>query len=138
MDPGNVISLANMGFLSPDSRCFSFDSRANGYAKGEGVGVVLLQRFADAVRDGNPIRAVIRATSTNSNGNNAGITQPSQRTQEELIIRTYEKAGLTVDDTKASLRCWKTQRNSSSKLSQLMKCIVRRRTWYWYRYRRCC
>ena len=104
IDPENIISLANMGFLSPDSRCFSYDSRANGYAKGEGVGVVVLQRLSDAVESGNSIRAIIRATSTNSNGNNAGITQPSQTAQQNLIKRAYEKAGLTIVETKVGVK----------------------------------
>jgi acyl transferase domain-containing protein len=103
LDPENIISLANMGFLSPDSRCFSYDARANGYAKGEGVGVVILQKLSEAVKSGNSIRAVIRATSTNSNGNNAGITQPSRTAQKDLIKRAYEKAGLSINETKVSL-----------------------------------
>lgn len=103
MDPANVISLANMGFLSQDSRCYSFDYRANGYAKGEGVGVVILQRLSDAVREGNPIRAVIRATHTNANGYNPGITQPSKDAQEALIRRTYLKAGLSMADTEVRI-----------------------------------
>lgn len=104
MDPANIISLANMGFLSPDSRCFSFDYRANGYAKGEGVGVVVLERISDAVAAGHPIRAVIRGTHTNSNGYNPGITQPSMSAQERVIRRTYVKAGLAMTDTEVGLR----------------------------------
>ena len=60
--PDISIHLSNMGFLSTDGICYSFDSRANGYCRGEGVAVVVLKRLADAVRDGDLIRAVIRAT----------------------------------------------------------------------------
>ena len=53
------LTLTNMNFLSADSRCYSFDSRANGYARGEGFGVVVLKRLSDAIRDGDTIRAVV-------------------------------------------------------------------------------
>ncbi|TGO44377.1 hypothetical protein BCON_0532g00010 [Botryotinia convoluta] len=72
------ISLCNMGFLSPDSRCYSFDSRANGYARGEGVGVVIIKKLSDALKNNDTIRAVIRATGSNSDGHTPGITQPSR------------------------------------------------------------
>lgn len=54
--------LSNMNFLSPDSLCYSFDHRANGYARGEGVIVFVLKKLSDAIRDSDTIRAVIRAT----------------------------------------------------------------------------
>ena len=92
--------LANMNFLSPDSRCYSFDHRANGYARGEGFGVLILKRLADAIEDGDSIRAVIRSTGSNSDGRTPGITQPSRDAQERLIKETYEKAGLDLRATR--------------------------------------
>jgi len=71
--------LSNMGFLSPDSRCYSFDSRANGYARGEGVGVVVMKRLSDAIRDNDVIRAVVRSTGSNSDGHTPGITTQPRR-----------------------------------------------------------
>ena len=56
------LSLTNMNFLSANSRCYSFDERANGYSRGEGFGVVVIKRISDAVRDGDTIRAIIRST----------------------------------------------------------------------------
>ena len=100
-DLQTMASLANMGFLSRDSRCFSFDERANGYGRGEGFGVVVLKLLADAVRDGDTIRAVIRSTSSNQDGRTAsGITQPSSSSQEQLIRDTYAKAGLDMKLTR--------------------------------------
>ena len=52
--------LSALGILSPDGQCHSFDSRANGYGRGEGVGVIVLKPLMDAVRDHDVIRAVIR------------------------------------------------------------------------------
>ena len=54
-----------MGMLSPDSKCFSFDHRGNGYGRGEGIAALILKRLPDAIRDGDTIRAVIRSVGTN-------------------------------------------------------------------------
>ncbi len=89
-----------MNFLSPEGRCFSFDDRGNGYARGEGFGVVVIKLLADAVRDGDTIRTVIRSTGSDQDGHTPGITQPSRDAQEALIRRTYEKAGLDPGATR--------------------------------------
>jgi acyl transferase domain-containing protein len=89
-----------MSFLSPDSRCYSFDHRANGYARGEGSVVLLLKRLGDAIRDKDMIRAVIRATGCNQDGHTPVLTQPSQSSQEQLIKRVYESCGLGMESTR--------------------------------------
>ena len=81
-------------FLSPDGRCYTFDERANGYARGEGVGVLLLKPLSDALRDGDTVRAVIRGTGSSQDGRTPGITMPNGLAQEELIRSVYERAGL--------------------------------------------
>lgn len=91
--------LSTLGFLSPDGRSYSFDSRANGYAKGEGVCMVVLKRLSDAIRDNDTIRGVIRATTVNQDGRTPGITQPSKRAQTENIQQAYKEANLDVNDT---------------------------------------
>ncbi|CAI6333724.1 unnamed protein product [Periconia digitata] len=93
--PETFAMLSNLNMLSKDSRSYSFDSRANGYSRGEGIAVMLVKRLDDAIRDGNTIRAVIRATGANEDGKTPGITQPSQDAQQLLIKQTYEKAGLS-------------------------------------------
>lgn len=92
--------LNKIGFLSPDGKCFSFDHRANGYGRGEGIGVVILKRLSDAVRDGDVIRAVVRSTGSNCDGRTAPITQPSREAQAMLIRETYAKAGLDMSHTR--------------------------------------
>ena len=92
--------LTKMGFLSPDSRCHTFDRQANGYARGEGIAVVILQRVSDAVRDRNNIRAVIRSSGSNQDAHTSGITQPNSKAQERLIRETYRKAGLSMEPTR--------------------------------------
>ena len=89
-----------MNFLSPDSKCYSFDSRANGYSRGEGFGVVVIKPLAKAIEDGDTIRAVIRATASNQDGRTSGITQPSDGAQEQLIRRAYLDGGLDMERTR--------------------------------------
>ena len=107
--------LSNMSFLSPDSKCYSFDDRANGYARGEGIGVVIIKRLSDAIRDNDTIRAVIRSTNSNSDGHTPGITQPSREAQELLIRDAYAKAGLDLKTTRffeahgKGIRLWPNQ-----------------------------
>ncbi|XXH05413.1 hypothetical protein Hte_011839 [Hypoxylon texense] len=92
--------LSSLNFLSPDSKCYSFDHRANGYARGEGVIALIIKPLSDAVRDGDMIRAVIRSTSSNQDGHTPGLTQPSPQAQEDLIRQVYKKANLPLDVTR--------------------------------------
>ncbi|KAI1170512.1 polyketide synthase PksD [Nemania sp. FL0916] len=93
------LHLSSMNMLSPDSLCYSFDHRANGYARGEGVVVLVMKTLQDAIKDGNMIRAVIRATSSNQDGRTPGITQPSIISQEKLIRQTYKSCSLELAST---------------------------------------
>lgn len=95
-----TMALSSMGFLSPDGRCYSFDSRGNGYARGEGFGVLILKRLSEALENGDVIRAVIRSTGSNQNGRNRSITQTSQEEQVNLMRDTYAKAGLSLGVTR--------------------------------------
>ncbi|KAL4953777.1 hypothetical protein BDW69DRAFT_184162 [Aspergillus filifer] len=87
--------LDNLGFFSKDNRCFSFDTKANGYSRGEGLGAVVIKPLEDAVRDGDTIRAVIRSTLSNQDGHTPGITLPSRDAQRKLIQEAYSHAGLS-------------------------------------------
>ncbi|TDZ30822.1 Highly reducing polyketide synthase alt5 [Colletotrichum spinosum] len=93
------IPLSNAGFLSADGRSYSFGSRANGYARGEGFGFVLLKKLSRALEDGHVIRAVVRATGANQDGRTPSITQPSPTAQVQLIRKTYERGGLDFATT---------------------------------------
>jgi acyl transferase domain-containing protein len=89
-----------MGVLSQTSTCHTFDASADGYGRGEGIGAMYLKRLSDAVRDGDPIRGVIRGTAANANGKMSGITQPSALGQEAVIRNAYDFAGgLDFDET---------------------------------------
>jgi acyl transferase domain-containing protein len=85
--------------MSPDGRCYTFDERSSGYARGEGVGCLLLKPLADALKDGDTIRAIIRGTGSNQDGKTAGITMPNGGTQEDLVRSFYDTAGLDPLET---------------------------------------
>lgn len=92
--------MDNLGLLSKDSRCYSFDERGNGHARGEGVGVLVIRPLEDAVRDGDTVRAVIRSSASNQDGRTPGITLPSTEMQATLIQEVYRKAGLDMATTR--------------------------------------
>ncbi len=88
-------ALARMGdMLSPDGTCYAFDRRANGMVIGEAVGLVVLKRLAHAVRDGDPIYAVIKGSGVNYDGRTNGLTAPSGARQRELYERVYRESGV--------------------------------------------
>ncbi|MEW9702711.1 PfaD family polyunsaturated fatty acid/polyketide biosynthesis protein, partial [Paenibacillus sp. SI8] len=97
LSPAGFITNSKSGMLSQDGRCFSFDTRANGYVPGEGVGVILLKRLEDAVRDGDPIHGVIRGWGVNQDGKTNGITAPSVNSQILLEKEVYERFGINPE-----------------------------------------
>jgi acyl transferase domain-containing protein len=89
------MNTAKLGVLSPTSTCHTFDESADGYGRAEGVGSVYLKRLSDAIRDGDPIRGVIRSSATNNNGRvpAVGITHPNLEGQAEVISTAYNRGG---------------------------------------------
>jgi acyl transferase domain-containing protein len=83
--------------LAPDGRCKTFDARADGYARGEGVGVVVLKRLSDAVADGDRIWSIIRGSAVNQDGQTNGLTAPNGRSQAAVLRRAVRNARLTPD-----------------------------------------
>lgn len=89
--------MFNVGVLSKGASSRSFDASADGYARGEAVSMIYIKKLDDALRDGNPIRAVIRATASNCDGKTPGLTKPSSEAHEALIHASYSAAGLEDD-----------------------------------------
>ena len=84
--------------LSPDGHCRPFDAKAQGTIVGSGVGIVVLKRLADAVKDGDNIRAVILGTGINNDGNDkVGYTAPSVRGQSAAIRAAHRMARVSAD-----------------------------------------
>ncbi|MBD0670318.1 hybrid non-ribosomal peptide synthetase/type I polyketide synthase [Streptomyces sp. CBMA156] len=94
MAPQYTIAETKGGFLSADGRSRAFDASADGYVRAEGVGVVVLKRLSDALRDGDPVHAVIIGSGVNQDGRTNGITVPSADAQVTLIERVCAEAGV--------------------------------------------
>jgi len=94
LSPWVYISFNKAGMLSPDGRCKSFDHRADGYVRGEGVGAVLLKPLSRAVADGDYIYGVIRGSAINHGGRANSMTAPNPNAQAELLIDAYRGAGV--------------------------------------------
>lgn len=99
ISPEYNVTMSTLHFLTPDSKCQTFDEKGNGYARGEGTSFVVLKSLAAALRDNDVIRGVIRNTGTNQDGNTPGITLPSAEAQATLIRKVYGDAGLDLADT---------------------------------------
>ncbi|AZE49482.1 Polyketide synthase [Pseudomonas chlororaphis] len=92
--PELFVLASQLGMLSPDGLCKTFDERANGIVISEAVGVVVLKPLAAAERDGDTIHAVIRASGINQDGKTPGITVPSAYAQTQLLSDVYARAGI--------------------------------------------
>ncbi|UTO62420.1 type I polyketide synthase [Streptomyces rapamycinicus] len=93
-----ALSAARFGGLSPDGTCYTFDSRANGFVRGEGGGLVLLKPLARALADGDRIHGVLRGGAVNNDGGGDSLTTPSRTAQAEVLRRAYAVAGVAPDE----------------------------------------
>ncbi|KAM0343561.1 hypothetical protein ACHAPU_008456 [Fusarium lateritium] len=102
LTPRTSISMSMLGLLAPDGNCKTFDASANGFARGESVCALYLKRLDHAIRDGNPVRAVIRACDSNADGGDGSRTfgTPNAITQSALIRQAYAAEGLPLEETK--------------------------------------
>lgn len=94
LSPESSIYFCKLRALSPSGRCHTFDSAADGYARGEGCGVVLLKRLGDALVDGDDVLAVIRGSAVNHDGRSGGLTVPNGPSQQEVMRHALENAGV--------------------------------------------
>ncbi|MFJ2443922.1 SDR family NAD(P)-dependent oxidoreductase [Streptomyces sp. NPDC087658] len=90
-------TIDRFGALSPDGRCYTFDSRANGYVRGEGGAVVVLKPLAAALADGDPVYSVILGGAVNNDGGGDSLTMPSERAQSEVVRLAARRAGVAPD-----------------------------------------
>ncbi|KAF2993289.1 putative PKS-like protein biosynthetic cluster, partial [Neopestalotiopsis sp. 37M] len=99
MGPDVTIGLSNLHMTSSTGRCYPFDDRGEGYGRGEGVVVLIIKRLEDAIRDRDPVRAVIRSTAAGQDGYTPqGITYPNGRAQADLTRTAYARAGLRPEE----------------------------------------
>ena len=105
LSPTMTISMTEQGVLSPTGSCNTFDESADGYSRGEAVNAIYIKTLSDAIRDGDPIRAIIRSTSTNCDGRTPGIACPSAESHETLVRRAYAVARLDDLSQTAFIEC---------------------------------
>ena len=99
LGPEMTILLGAAKILSPDGKSQMWDEKANGFSRGEGVGIIVLKPLHQAILDGNTIRAVILASALNQDGRTPGISLPSSEAQKELINTAYRQAGVEPNET---------------------------------------
>lgn len=93
LDPHLHRTFSRAHMLSPTGTIRAFDANADGFVRGEGVGLVLLKRADAALRDGDEILAVIRATAVNQDGATGTITAPSSQAQKHMLRRLVQESG---------------------------------------------
>ncbi|OBI22961.1 polyketide synthase [Mycobacterium sp. E2327] len=94
VSPASIVATSRARMLAADGRCKTFDAAANGYARSEGCGILVLKRLSDAERDGDQICAVIRGSAVNQDGASSGLTVPNGGAQQRLIAATLARAGV--------------------------------------------
>jgi len=92
--PASTVALSELQMMAPDGRCKAFDARADGFVRGEGCGVVVLKRLADARADGDRVLAVVRGSFVNQDGRSSSLTAPNGAAQEAVIRGALERAGV--------------------------------------------
>ena len=92
--PDGYISFSKAGMLAEDGRCKTFSSKANGYVRGEGVGMLMLKPLKAALQDGNVIHAVVKGTAENHGGRTNSLTAPNPKSQAAVIKKAISDADI--------------------------------------------
>ncbi|KAI5457747.1 hypothetical protein BGZ63DRAFT_474832 [Mariannaea sp. PMI_226] len=100
LQPDDMVSMSMLGIFNNDGKTYAFDHRAkSGYARGEGIGCLILKPLEKALEDNDKIRSIIVNTRINQDGKTIGITAPSGDAQERLIREVYARAHISPEQT---------------------------------------
>ncbi|KAL4901060.1 thiolase-like protein [Aspergillus multicolor] len=105
LTPRMMTTMSELGVLSPTGECRSFDARADGYVRGEAVNAIYIKRLSQALRDGDPIRSVIRSVCVNSDGARTPLFIPSPESYELLMRRCHKLASISDLSQTAMIEC---------------------------------
>ncbi|KAI4591597.1 Type I Iterative PKS [Pestalotiopsis sp. 9143b] len=99
LGPGGWLALEKTGALSEQGRSYSYDEKASGFGRGEGAACLFIKRLDDAIRDGDPVHALIRSSACNHGGRSDGITMPNGIAHRKLLQTVHEIVGLDPSQT---------------------------------------
>ncbi|WP_369235466.1 type I polyketide synthase [Streptomyces sp. R21] len=99
LSPQDAIAFSSADMLSPDGRCAFGDTKANGFVRSEGVGVVVLKRLRDAEEAGDEILALLPGSSVTNDGRGSGsLIKPAVDGQKMMISEAWRNAGVHPDE----------------------------------------
>lgn len=97
LTPESTITFSKLQMMATDGRCKTFDSRADGFVRSEGCGVLVLKRLSDAVADGDRILALVQGSAVNQDGRTNGLTAPNGLSQQNVIRQALANARITAE-----------------------------------------
>ncbi|MEV4738948.1 amino acid adenylation domain-containing protein [Streptomyces sp. NPDC049555] len=97
LSPHGFTGLRRAGMLSPDGRCKTFDERADGYGRGEGVVLLALKLLDRALADGDPVHGVLIGSAENHGGHTHSLTVPNPQAQADVVLAAHRAAAVAPD-----------------------------------------